>query len=133
MTRQYTGKPKLLKEINRIPLLTRRGFNGRVICTRVTAAACEYLLLDSAHIHESDAKYLNYKALRGLMAEMKKSPRTKTVSKKQMNKIKELLKKDNHELNESVINDLMDRYHMHRIRPIYTTEDAEKSLEYFDT
>ncbi len=116
----------------RIPLLVKKGFNGRIICTRVTAAACEYLLLDSAHIHESDAKYLNYKALRALMIEMKTSPRTKTVSKKQLKKIKELLKKDRHELNESAINELMDRYHMDRIRPIYTTEDAEKALEYFD-
>ena len=48
----------------RIPLLTRNGFTGRVICTRVTADACGYLLPDSARIQESDAGYLNYKAAR---------------------------------------------------------------------
>ena len=29
----------------RIPLLTRREFSGRIVCTRPTAAACEYLYL----------------------------------------------------------------------------------------
>jgi len=55
----------------RIPLLVKKNFRGRVICTRVTAEACDYMLLDSAHIQESDAKYLNYKTVRSLMHEMK--------------------------------------------------------------
>jgi metallo-beta-lactamase family protein len=42
----------------RIPLLVKKNFRGRVICTRVTAAACEYLLMDAGHIQESDAQYL---------------------------------------------------------------------------
>jgi metallo-beta-lactamase family protein len=54
----------------RIPLLTRGNFNGRVVCTRVTADACEYLLLDAGHIQESDAKYLNYKSLRALLYQL---------------------------------------------------------------
>jgi len=33
----------------RIPLLTKNGFGGNIICTRATADACEYLLTDSAH------------------------------------------------------------------------------------
>ena len=37
----------------RIPLLTKRDFTGRVICTRATAAACGYLLPDSASLQES--------------------------------------------------------------------------------
>ena len=41
----------------RIPLLAKNDFNGRIICTRATAAASEYLLRDSAHIQESDANY----------------------------------------------------------------------------
>ena len=39
----------------RIPLLVKNGFSGRVLCTRATAAACQYLLLDSAKIQASDA------------------------------------------------------------------------------
>ena len=34
----------------RLPLLAKHDFAGRIICTRATAAACEYLLLDAAHI-----------------------------------------------------------------------------------
>ena len=58
--------PKILSNIvlshahidhsGRIPMLTSRDFSGRIVCTRPTAAACEYLLLDSAHIQESDAE-----------------------------------------------------------------------------
>ena len=48
----------------RIPLLSRKGFNGRLFCTRATADACDYLLRDSARIQESDARYLNYKTVR---------------------------------------------------------------------
>ena len=59
----------------RIPMLTKKNFSGRVICSRATAAACEYLLLDSAHIQESDANYLNYKTVRSCLAEMKESKR----------------------------------------------------------
>ena len=39
----------------RIPLLTKHNFTGRIVCTRATAAASEYLLRASAHIQESDA------------------------------------------------------------------------------
>ncbi|UCC45028.1 MAG: MBL fold metallo-hydrolase, partial [Candidatus Zixiibacteriota bacterium] len=42
----------------RIPLLAKYDFTGRVVCTRATAGACEYLLEDSAHIQASDADYL---------------------------------------------------------------------------
>jgi len=41
----------------RIPLLTKKNFAGRIICSRATADASEYLLLDSAHIQEADANY----------------------------------------------------------------------------
>ena len=57
----------------RLPLLTNHDFSGRIICTRATAAACEYLLLDSAHIQESDADYLNYKTVRSALQMMETS------------------------------------------------------------
>jgi metallo-beta-lactamase family protein len=116
----------------RIPLLTQGAFVGRIICTRATADACEYLLLDSAHIHESDARYLNYKTVRGLLYQMKTSPRTHTVSKSDAKKIQSLLKRDKHELNDDVINDLLDKYRLEKITPIYTTEDVKQALTFFD-
>jgi metallo-beta-lactamase family protein len=116
----------------RIPLLTRQNFSGRIVCTRVTADACEYLLLDAGHIQESDAKYLNYKSLRALLYQMSTSPRTRKLSKTKEKKITQLLKKNRHELNSEAINSLMDKYRLERVRPIYTIEDAEKALSYFD-
>ena len=51
----------------RIPVLTGRDFTGRIITTRPTADALHYMLLDSGHIQESDAQYLNYKSLRSFL------------------------------------------------------------------
>ena len=116
----------------RIPLVTNRNFNGRVVCTRVTAAACEYLLLDSAHIQESDARYLNYKAVRSLLHQTKTSALTHRVSARAAKKIKKMLKKNRNDLNMDAISEQMDRYNMEPIAPLYSMEDAEKSLSYFD-
>jgi metallo-beta-lactamase family protein len=116
----------------RIPVVTKGDFSGRIICTRVTAAACEYLLLDSAHIQESDARYLNYKAARHLLRQMKTNPRTRRVSKASERNIRKMLKKNRNDLNMDVIYDLMEKYQMDRIRPLYSTEEAESSLSYFD-
>jgi metallo-beta-lactamase family protein len=116
----------------RIPLLTRGNFSGRVICTRATAAACEYLLPDCAHIQESDAGYLNYKAVRSTLAEMRKSKHAKNISKQGMKKIKDFLKRDRHELNIETINRLIERYGLEGVRPLYTSEDARQALACFD-
>ncbi len=116
----------------RIPLLTRRDFSGRIVCSRPTAGACEYLLPDSASIQESDANYLNYKNLRNALTRMKTSGRGKKVSKSEKKEIKELLKKNRHDLNTEVINDLIEDYHLERIQPLYTSADAEEALTYFD-
>ena len=48
----------------RIPLLVKRGFTGRILTTRVTADLMRIMLLDSAHIQESDAEYRNRKGER---------------------------------------------------------------------
>ena len=56
----------------RLPVLVKQGFNGHILCTRATADACNYLLLDAAHIQESDAAYLNYKTLRNHLNQLKK-------------------------------------------------------------
>jgi metallo-beta-lactamase family protein len=117
----------------RLPILTKNGFNGRIISTRATAAACEYLLPDSAHIQESDADYLNYKLVRSILATMRKSPRAKTLSKRKLNEIKALLKKDRHELNTETINEYIRTLHLDGVEPLYTMADAEGALEYFDS
>jgi metallo-beta-lactamase family protein len=42
-----------------IPLLVKQGFTGKIYCTSATADVCRILLLDSAHIHESDVNFIN--------------------------------------------------------------------------
>jgi metallo-beta-lactamase family protein len=116
----------------RIPVLTRAGFPGRIVCTRATAAACGYLLPDSAHIQESDAAYLNYKTVRATLAEMNKSRRAKKISNRGMKDIKALLKKDGHDLNREAINGFIDRYHLGGVEPLYTVGDANQALGQFD-
>jgi len=117
----------------RLPLFTKDNFSGRIFATRPTAAACEYLLRDSAYIQESDANYLNYKTVRGALSERKKSRNAKNISQRGLREIKSILKKRRHELNVSTINDLMAQYRLKSVEPLYTIADAEQSLEYFDS
>jgi metallo-beta-lactamase family protein len=116
----------------RIPVVTSREFGGRIITTRATAAACEYLLLDSAHIQESDAEYLNYKAVRSFLHKMKTSPRTQRLSKSAEKSIRKMLKKNRYDLNMEAIYETMDRYGLERIQPLYSMQEAQDSLAYFD-
>lgn len=48
----------------RLPLLMRQGFQGEIICTRLTARLLGIMLRDSAHIQESDAAWENQKGKR---------------------------------------------------------------------
>ena len=48
----------------RIPLLVKNGFHGRILTTRLTADLMKIMLLDFAHIQESDAEYENRKGER---------------------------------------------------------------------
>ncbi len=48
----------------RIPMLIKQGFQGRIVTTRLTADLLDIMLLDSAHIQESDAEWKNRKAER---------------------------------------------------------------------
>ncbi|MEG1987814.1 MAG: MBL fold metallo-hydrolase [Oscillibacter sp.] len=48
----------------RIPMLMKQGFQGRILTTRLTAKLLDIMLLDSAHIQESDAEWKNRKGLR---------------------------------------------------------------------
>lgn len=44
-----------------IPQLTKQGFRGVVYCTEATQSLCNVMLLDSAYIQESDARYMKKK------------------------------------------------------------------------
>ncbi len=70
-----------------IPNLVKSGFRGDIICTFATRDLCSTMLLDSAHIQERDAEFVNKKRAR------KNEP---------------------------------------PIQPIYNTEDAVNSLDYFN-
>jgi metallo-beta-lactamase family protein len=115
----------------RIPLLTRKNYNGRIFCTRASADVCHYLLLDAAHIQESDADYLNYKTLRTALSLMESETRSKP-GKRKMDDIKKRLKSNGYKLNTEVIHELIRKYHLEKIEPLYSVSDAEKSLEYFE-
>jgi metallo-beta-lactamase family protein len=115
----------------RIPLLTRKGFSGRILCTRATADACRYLLPDSAHIQEQDAEYLNYKTVRRAMSHGH-TINGKPVGKRNFEKIKKMLKQNHNRLEGEVIQDLIDRYRLEGVRPLYTAADAEQALTQMD-
>lgn len=114
----------------RIPLMIKNDFQGRILTTRPTADACEYLLLDSAHIQESDAQYLNYKTAKKYL--IKKAQNSKKKSRnlnKIIRKIKKRLKKDNHKINHSAVNEVIKRYKLEKIVPLYTEQDANNAIE----
>lgn len=51
-----------LDHCGRIPLLVKRGFTGKIICTAATKELARLVMLDSAHIQEEEAVYRNKKA-----------------------------------------------------------------------
>ena len=116
----------------RIPLLTKDGFAGRIITTRPTADALNYMLLDSGHIQESDAQYLNYKAVRSFLYQLDHNNIKEKVSHKQRNSIKKMLKKSAHELDIQTIHKLPKQHGLDIVTPLYTMEQARQSLGFID-
>ncbi len=116
----------------RIPLLTQNGFSGRIITTRPTADALNYMLLDSGHIQESDAQYLNYKAVRSFLYQLDHNGTKEQVTHKQRNDIKKLLKKGAHELDIQAIHKLQKQHGLDIVTPLYTMEQAKQSLGFID-
>ena len=116
----------------RIPVLTREGFSGRIVTTRPTKAALEYMLMDSGHIQESDALYLNYKALRAFLYDAEHSKSKGQISNREKSRIKGLLKKNPYELDTGAIAALQAEHGLGIVTPLYTQEEARQSLSFID-
>jgi metallo-beta-lactamase family protein len=116
----------------RIPVLTGKDFSGRIITTRPTAGALQYMLMDSGHIQESDAQYLNYKSLRSFLYQQEQNNTKNQISEKGKSDIKKLLKKNAYDLNNESINDLQKKNGLDIIKPLYTMEEARQSLGFID-
>ena len=116
----------------RIPILTGDGFAGRVITTRPTKDALDYMLLDSGHIQESDAQYLNYKSLRSFLRQLEQNNVKQKVSNKERNSIKKMLKKNAFELNHEAIHKLQKEHELDIITPLYTMSEARQALGFID-
>ncbi len=114
----------------RLPLLVKNGLNGRIVCTRVTEDALGFLLPDSAHIQESDADYLNYKIVRSALSKMANGDRSKKKGKR---KDPRKILKTGHRINTGKINELIKKYRLDSIEPLYTSEDAAEALEFIDS
>lgn len=116
----------------RLPMVTSRGFKGRIFSTRATADACAYLLRDAAKIQDGDASYLNYKTARNFLAKVRSGSVEARLSKEEMQEIGLQLKTDNHLLNVQLIEKILRDHHLEIIRPLYSMQAAEESLEYFE-
>lgn len=116
----------------RIPVLTGNGFAGRVITTRPTKDALDYMLLDSGHIQESDAQYLNYKSLRSFLRQLEQNNVKQKVTNKERNSIKKMLKKNAFELNHEAIHKLQKEHDLNIITPLYTMSEARQALGFID-
>ncbi len=114
----------------RLPLLTRNGFSGRIVSTRVTKDACSYLLPDAAHIQQSDADYLNYKTARAALHRMANQG---SNSKKKKRKARVALKTEGHRLNLEAIDQVISSLRLEKVEPLYTASDAEHALKLFDS
>ncbi len=109
----------------RLPLISKEGFGGRIICTRATADICKYLLEDSARIQESDAAYLNYKTARGYLYKINKVSNKKNKAAK---RIRDLLKPVGQRLNLKAIDEVLYEHNLPRIKPLYGVEDVKRTL-----
>ena len=111
----------------RFPLLVKNGFQGQLVCTRATADALHHLLLDAAHIQESDAEYLNYKSLRRQLMDENGLPE-KQRSGEGYERIKKTLKKNGQRIDAQQVLSLMSERGMKSVEPLYGTEDVENAL-----
>jgi len=115
----------------RIPLLTRKGFAGRIFCTRATEDSGRHLLLDSAHIQEQDAQYLNYKSVRKALSQGT-TINGQQMARREHDKLRKMLKKGKNRIDHAVVHDVMSRFNIDSVQPLYTMADAEAAISQID-
>lgn len=115
----------------RLPLLTKEMFGGRIICTRATKDACSYLLLDCAHIQESDATYLNYKTVKKFLSRFQGRQGHKERRRRTDFDVKDL-KPQGERINIDSVERIIADYGLEYIEPLYTTDDAKTCLGFFE-
>lgn len=117
----------------RIPFLSAQGFTGRIITTRATQDACEFMLRDSAHIQESDAEYLNYKTARGfLYTQMSAKKKDVRLTNREIQDVKKILKRNHWYVYKDKIMGIIHSNNLPEIAPFYTIKEAEESLRQFE-
>ncbi len=115
----------------RIPLLTKNGFTGNIVCTRSTMDTSALLLKDSAHIQESDASYLNYKTAKRFLEKWSRHRKGGGQDDAEIREIRASLKSGKHRLNDEAINELLREHNLNIIEPLYTMDDVESCLQFF--
>ncbi len=116
----------------RIPLMVKENFNGRIVCTRATKDVCDYMLTDAAHIQESEAEYLNYKAVRNALHKKMHKDKGGKATDKEIKEATQLFKKNKTRLNAEQINKIAAELSLPLIEPLYTMLDASNSLACFE-
>lgn len=114
----------------RLPLMVKQGFNGRILSTRATEDVCDYMLMDAAHIQESEAQYLNYKAVRN--AVHKNTSKKSGGKHKDLKNAAQLLKKGKNRLDAEQIGRLASELGVSVKEPLYTMLDATNALSCFE-
>jgi len=116
----------------RIPLMVRQNFAGRVVSTRATRDVCEYLLMDAAHIQQSDAEYLNYKAVRRALHNHAENGGSSGKKSLDADDARRLLKNGRSKLKADKINALAAELTVPLTEPLYTSSNAAAALDQFE-
>jgi metallo-beta-lactamase family protein len=118
----------------RLPILAAHNFTGRIISTRATRDACQFLLMDSAHIHESDAAYVNYRTVKYFLREIIAGNSTvESITNKEMRLLQKELKSSPYRINQKLVNQILEKYNLNKVLPLYTSVDAETILKQFES
>ncbi len=140
--REVTIDPSILTNIvlshahidhsGRLPLMAKGNFNGRILSTRATRDVCDYMLRDAAHIQESEAQYLNYKAVRNAVHKQINKKKGGRASQRDLKEASKMLKKGKTRLDAEQIGRLAADLSVPVVEPLYTMPDAETALMHFE-
>ena len=116
----------------RLPLMVKEKFSGRIVSTRATKDVCDYMLTDAAHIQESEAEYLNYKAVRNVLYKKMNKKKGRELSGEERHMAAQILKKGKTGLDAEQINKMAGEFSMSLVEPLYTMLDAENAMACFE-